>query len=134
MKLALALACSCLLRAALAVRVPIMVEQAVYPYVPVKIGTPPSMNYLAFDAGSAILWTNALGDNFTREGEMENGKPWPEKYNPATSSTAKYQGRNNTFVYGGPSVMTGPLYTDLVTLKSSLQACARPRSLDNADA
>lgn len=96
-------------------RVPVYVANAIMPYLPVNVGTPPTTNWLSFDAGSPILWTSAV-DGFDRKGVAPDGQKYTMRYNPEQSTTAEDQGENNTFVYGGPSVMEGRLYVDEVGL------------------
>lgn len=75
--------------------------------VPVMVGD--TLNSLAFDAGSAMLWT--YDPNFATEAIPATrpdalGYPFPPLYNPRTDGGVDLQ-RQRQFVYGGPSIVRG---------------------------
>ncbi|KAI0769771.1 acid protease [Trametes elegans] len=75
----------------------------------ITIGTPPQHFFLDFDTGSADLWVPSVDCT-----EASCSKK--HKYNASASSTSESKPESFSIKYGDGSVVTGPVYTDAVSI------------------
>ncbi|KAF8640951.1 hypothetical protein AX17_000598 [Amanita inopinata Kibby_2008] len=75
----------------------------------ISIGTPKKDFLIDFDTGSSDLWVPSSSCT-------DSACSSKHKYNPSASSTSKRQSGNFSIQYGDGSTVSGPVYTDTVTV------------------